>query len=74
MTFYRYNLVGKSKITCKSNGFYDFDLPSCEPLICDEPSKIVNGAVFYESKLFMSLAYYQCDLGKLKIIFYTVVL
>lgn len=74
MTFFRYNLVGKSKITCKSNGFWDFDLPSCKPLICGEPSKIVNGAVFYESEEFMSLAYYQCDLGYLIDIFYVIVL
>merc|ERR1712119_120676 len=61
--FFRYKLVGKNIITCQSNGLWDFEMPFCEPLICGEPLEIENGAVFHESEVFMSLAYYQCNLG-----------
>lgn len=59
-----YNMTGSSQRTCLSSGSWSGTAPSCNPIVCDTPTKVIsNGRSFGNSSTYQSVVTYICDPG-----------
>ncbi|GCC21153.1 hypothetical protein chiPu_0019620 [Chiloscyllium punctatum] len=65
VTFYcdiGYKMVGKDYRQCTAEG-WDGEVPSCEPITCNDPEKIPHGYYRTPNKAFGDRVTYYCDIG-----------
>ncbi|XP_078575446.1 sushi, von Willebrand factor type A, EGF and pentraxin domain-containing protein 1-like isoform X3 [Branchiostoma floridae x Branchiostoma japonicum] len=58
-----YTLDGALTRMCQSNGQWSGVSPTCKPVECNIPSKILYGKVTHSSLTYRSMASYHCDPG-----------
>ncbi|XP_043572603.1 sushi, von Willebrand factor type A, EGF and pentraxin domain-containing protein 1-like isoform X3 [Chiloscyllium plagiosum] len=65
VTFYcdiGYKMVGKDYRQCTAEG-WDGEVPSCEPITCNDPENIPHGYYRTPNKAFGARVTYYCDIG-----------
>ncbi|XP_072336371.1 sushi, von Willebrand factor type A, EGF and pentraxin domain-containing protein 1-like [Scyliorhinus torazame] len=65
VTFYcdiGYNIVGRDYRQCAAEG-WDGEVPSCEPMNCDNPGEILNGYVTAPNQTVGNTVTFYCDIG-----------
>ena len=58
-----YKLLGSAIRQCKRDGFWDSELPICQPVNCSIPNKIINGHYIGSDFSFGHTVQYFCEAG-----------